>query len=198
MPFELSSVCQETGLVWPSLPSYEDWADLGPRIASVQNVSRWALADWLCTGEDLFQAKADQVISSLGLAYHTLENLRWVARRVPPVVRRPLPVTFSHHALVATLPAVKQAVLLLEAYDKGWTRDEFRDYLVDHQIVGGFASPREDWRQEAARSIERRLIDWYDGSDMTLPLSHTDRLIWHKEREALAMDLVHILEKYRR
>ena len=87
---------------------------------------------------------------------------------------------------------------MAECQAKGWTRDEFRDYLVDQQLVGGFASPRGDWRTEAARAIDRRLTDWYDGSDIVLPISTTDHEIWYREREALAMDLVHILEKFRR
>lgn len=120
----------ETGLEWPALPSYEEWADLGPRITLVGNTSRWALADWLNLGEERWPDRAAQAIDQLGLDYHTLENYRWVGRRVPPQVRRPLPVSFSHHMLVARLPVEEQDHWLAQCADKGWTREEFRTNLI--------------------------------------------------------------------
>jgi hypothetical protein len=176
MTLDLATIAGETGLSWPELPTFEQWADLGPRIAHLGNVSRWALADWLCTGEDLFHAKADQVISELGLSYHTLENLRWVARHVPPGVRQPLPVTFSHHALVAPLEPENQELLLLECREKGWSRDQFREILVGAGMIPGASSSRRD---------------------VLIPLTERfDRILWingvERERRALAEELAHV------
>ena len=141
----------ETGLEWPALPSYEEWAEIGPRITLVGNTSRWALADWLNLGEERWPDRASQAIDRLGLDYHTLENYRWVGRRVPPQVRRPLPVSFSHHMLVARLPVDEQDHWLAQAMDKGWTREEFRTNL----ILAGLT--RESLRREEpmTRRMER-------------------------------------------
>jgi hypothetical protein len=195
MTLDLAALTGETGLSWPELPTFEQWADLGPRLASLHNVSRWALADWLCTGEDLFEAKADQVTSQLGLAFHTLENLRWVARRVPPSVRQPLPVSFSHHALVATLPPTTQQRLLADCHTQGWTREEFRDYLLGQGLIPDTAR-HEDWRLEAGAAIEDQLWRWIRQSEL-LP-SRWPHEVWSRERETLVLDLLKVVERFRR
>ena len=166
MTLSLESLMTETGLEWPALPSYEEWADLGPRISLVGNTSRWALADWLNLGEERWPDRAAQAVDRLGLDYHTLENYRWVGKRVPPQVRRPLPVSFSHHMLIARLAVEEQDHWLSECMDKGWTREEFRTALILAGLSRDSLRREEpvNRRLERAELLLRQCLGWLPGT----------------------------------
>lgn len=114
-----------SGLVLePGLP-FEQWAEVGRRLASLAHASAWLLGDWLVYGEHAYGRRYARALEATRFDYQTLRNYAWVARAFEPSRRHP-GLSFGHHAEVAALPEPAQDLWLRRAEVGHWSRGELR------------------------------------------------------------------------
>jgi hypothetical protein len=149
--------------------SFEQWADMGQRIARVASGSMWSLGDWLVYGETTYGARYRSALDATQFDYQTLRNVAWVARSFDMSRRRDA-LSFSHHAEVAALSQAEQDLWLARAQSGGWSRNELRRRLGAHYRrrpqprPGGLrlelGGQREQRWLAAAESQHQSLADW--------------------------------------
>jgi hypothetical protein len=104
---------------------FDAWQEIGRKVGSQANATRWWLGDWLAFGRFKYGRRYKNAIAVTGLDYQTLRNYATVARRFEPSRRR-VEVSFQHHAEVCGLPDEEQDRLLALAASLGWSRNELR------------------------------------------------------------------------
>ena len=149
--------------------SFEQWAEMGQRIARVASGSLWSLGDWLLYGEAAYGARYRTALDATQFDYQTLRNVAWVARSFDMARRRDA-LSFSHHAEVAGLSQAEQDLWLTRAQTGGWSRNELRRQLSAHQRrgrqprAGGLRlelSGQREQRWLAAAEVQHQsLADW--------------------------------------
>tara|TARA_R110002124_G_scaffold160502_1_gene327759 strand:- start:12258 stop:12821 length:564 start_codon:yes stop_codon:yes gene_type:complete len=91
-------------LAIPDDMSFEEWNDLGQKLASAEKLLNWWIGDWWIAGNHRYGERAAIVAQGvLGKSLGTLKNLGSIARKFEKSRRRDL-LSFSHHAKVASLP----------------------------------------------------------------------------------------------
>lgn len=105
---------------------FELWEMYGQGLQVVFKSLPFVIGDWLAFGERTYGDKYVQAVALTGYATQTMYNAKFVCDHVPQNIRRPDTLSFAHHAEVASLPVEKQAELLEEAEELGWTRAEMR------------------------------------------------------------------------
>jgi len=115
----------------PDLP-YEKYEALGAALGLINRSCAWWIGDWLLFGEGAYRERFAQAIEATGLAEQTLLNRLWVCRSVPPSRREPS-LSFSTHALVASMAGKDQKTWLKRAAQGGWTRAVLEDRLRHDQ-----------------------------------------------------------------
>ena len=68
---------------------YEQWERLMSTVSHMEMAAQWAIGDALNYGASRYGEKYSQAIEVTGHSYQALANYSWVARNVPPDVRRP-------------------------------------------------------------------------------------------------------------
>ena len=160
--------CQVSGAVVSPLGmsfeprfSFEDWRQLGPRIALRANASLWWLGDWLAFGQEKYGRRYKAGVALTGLDYQTLRNYVVVARRFE-LSRRRDKLSFQHHAELCALTDAEQEHWMDRAQCAGWSRNELRRRLRSGGGVRARAGPpslclaveadrRNLWSQAALR-----------------------------------------------
>lgn len=124
-----------TATAWalPAKLSYAEYEKLcrgfGGGARGLSNTLQWAAGDLIVYGERVYGERCYQALEFLGYDERTLTNLARVASAFLPSRRRALPLTFSHHAEVATLHPEEQDQWLDKAQAQQWTRAELRKAL---------------------------------------------------------------------
>lgn len=122
-PFWLTT----TGVVLSGEPEYDQWEETFKWVQLVEGAVQFWLGDLLAIGESRWGEKYSQALAATGYAEQTLKNATWVAKHVPPEVRRdPEKVPFAHHAEVASLPVDEQIMWLDKVEEEQLTRDQLR------------------------------------------------------------------------
>src|SRR3954452_2446432 len=111
---------------------FGDWAAVGQRPSHVSRRPTWALWDWLVFGERVFATRYRTAVEATDLDYQTLRNYAWVAGSFPARRRRG-ELSFQHHAELAALTGVDQALWLTRAIAGRWSRNELRRRLRAHR-----------------------------------------------------------------
>ena len=149
-----------SGLVLkPGLP-FEEWADVGRRLASLAHASAWSLGDWLIYGVHAYGRRYAGALEATRFDYQTLRNYAWVARAFEPTRRHP-ELSFGHHAEVAALPEPAQDLWLRRAETGRWSRGELRRQIRLARTGGEAEAPvvvrvpirpeqERRWREAAA------------------------------------------------
>jgi hypothetical protein len=117
----------------PDLP-YDRWATMGRALGLMDRAGRWWIGDWLNYGEQRYGERHAQALDDTGLAYGTLRNIAWVARRFPPSRRRDTPAWYMH-AEGASLPPEQQDVWLDAAEAGHWTRQQLRESVQQARVA---------------------------------------------------------------
>jgi hypothetical protein len=154
-----------TGLV------FDQWVEIGRRVASQESASLWWLGDWLNYGRGTWGECYRRGIELTGLDYKTLRNYAMVARRFG-LSRRRVTLIFHHHAELFAFPPDEQDRWLDEAEVNGWSRGELRRRLQAQRDPKGLGEtrlrtlrlPLERERagrwQQAARLTNRNVQQW--------------------------------------
>ena len=71
-----------TGIEFHEDLSFEEWDDLGQKLAPVGKSIGFIIGDWINYGEKRWGDKYEEALPAPGMAYQTLANYAYVARRV--------------------------------------------------------------------------------------------------------------------
>lgn len=107
----------------------EEWMAIGRDLRKRGSRLAWQLADWLHYGSWEYGDGYRQAIESLGLDYGTGRVYASVAGKFSRTRRRPLPMTFAHHRIVASLGFAEQDHWLDQAEQHGWSQHELEQRL---------------------------------------------------------------------
>ena len=91
-----------TGIQFNEDLSFEEWEELGQKLAPVGKSIGFIIGDWINYGEKHWGDKYEEAIKRTGMAYQTLRNYAYVARRVDLSCRHDK-LGFEHHYVVAKL-----------------------------------------------------------------------------------------------
>lgn len=113
-PFLKGTVLSVTGLQLPEQITLEQWESIGRELGRLQSASSWQIGDWWVYGQQEYGDRKALVESEewTGPVYGTCKNTAVVCRSFERSRRRDL-LTFTHHVVVAALPA-EQADSLLD------------------------------------------------------------------------------------
>lgn len=102
----------------------EEWGKAVELLSGLSVASPWWIGDLLNYGELEYGEDYAQGIPE-GLSLSTIKGYMWVSEHVAPDNRRPT-LSWSHHKVVAACDSDKQATLLEQAEDEGWSVAELR------------------------------------------------------------------------
>jgi len=91
-----------TGIEFHQDLSFDEWNDLGQQLAPVGKSIGFIIGDWINYGEKRWGDKYEETMKQTGMAYQTLRNYAYVARKVDLSCRQDK-LGFEHHAIVAKL-----------------------------------------------------------------------------------------------
>ena len=107
---------------WPEDISFEEWFSDGKRVVGLQNSSLFWLGDWINHGKAKFGGKYRAALEALpNYRYQSLVNIAYVCSRIPAERRRGAPLSFTHHAEVASLDEAEQERWLTLAHKQSLT-----------------------------------------------------------------------------
>jgi len=102
-----------TGIEFRDDLSFDEWDDLGTKLAPLGRSIGFVLGDWLNYGQRAFGEKYTEAIARTGISYQTLANFAYVARSVDFSCRQEK-LGFEHHAVVAKLRSTDDQKYWLE------------------------------------------------------------------------------------
>ncbi len=92
----------QTGIEFKKDMTFEEWDNLGQQLAPVGKSIGFIIGDWINYGEKRWGDKYEEALQRTGMAYQTLMNYAYVARKVEISCRQEK-LGFEHHAVVAKL-----------------------------------------------------------------------------------------------
>jgi hypothetical protein len=116
----------------PKKPAVDDrklkqWAKRGEALAKSKDGNQWAIADWMCRGEDNFNRIAYKEAAAVtGMAIETLRTFASVAKNISTRVND---LSFGHHRLVVTFEPEKQKKALQWAAEQEMSVHRFAAWL---------------------------------------------------------------------
>jgi hypothetical protein len=169
LPAGCNSRAQRNALYLRRGLEFEEWAEIGRRIATITDSAAWWIGDWLAFGRRFYPGRYKAALATTGLDYQTLRNYAWVASRFTPS-RRDDRVSFGHHAELASLPGDEADAWLARCAGEHWSRRKLRHELrqafgagPDHASVAvALAARREQilrWTT-AAETAGTPLVEW--------------------------------------
>jgi hypothetical protein len=165
-------------LTLPDNLSYEQWAEIGPRVAQVKRFTTWALSDWLNHGEQKWGEMYAQAVDATGFEPNYLCIVKSVGAAIDPSRRRES-LSFSHHRLVAPLEPDEQTKLLDLAERNQWSRDQLA--VAVQQFKKNIEPPSEepdetetDGQSPEVEQVFYREATEYHGSVVVDPLAEFD------------------------
>jgi hypothetical protein len=152
---------------------FDEWAEIGRRIAVVTDSAAWWIGDWLAFGRRFYPGRYKAALAMTGLDYQTLRNYAWVASRFTPS-RRDDRLSFGHHAELASLPDEEADEWLARCAAEHWSRRTLRSELrqalgrgPDRASVAVALAARRDQIQRwatAADTVGTPLEEWIAGA----------------------------------
>lgn len=106
----------------------ERWKKQGESLARKKNSNQWAIADWMCIGENDFKKKKPYPVAAAATGM-TVETLRQFAHTARRVLTRVNGLYFGHHRLVTEYQPAEQKRLLKHAKDNRESVASFAAFL---------------------------------------------------------------------
>jgi hypothetical protein len=97
--------------------SAQEWAVVGRRLGKIGRASQWWIGDWIKYGTHKWGEKYVQAARITGYDIASLRNMAWVATQFDLSLRNDK-LTWSHHALLASLDRGQKRHWLKEAVEK--------------------------------------------------------------------------------
>ena len=132
-------------------PTFQEWADAGPRLMALEQALPWIIGDWLLYGETKWGEMYAQAMDVTNYSYSRLSTFVYVCRAIP-IGRRRDDLSFGHHEVVAPLePDEQDAWLQIAASRKLSVHDLARAIAGEPTRDAGDAY----WLAQGASSIAR-------------------------------------------
>jgi hypothetical protein len=183
-----------TGIQFNEELSFDEWDNLGQKLAPLGRSIGFILGDWINYGEARFGEKYDEALARTGLTYSTLSGYAYVARRVEFCCRQQN-LGFEHHAVVAKLKSPDE--------QRHWL-----DMAVKHKLskrrlrksinFGRLATEEEVQGDPADKGVVthlaliNRLMRWWKQTTADDPVDRWDE----EQRENVKRDFGRLLEIY--
>ena len=87
--------------------SFEEWNELGGKLADAERTIGFLIGDWINYGDGRYGDKYNEALAFTGLAYQTLRDYAYVARKVE-LSSREDNLTFKHHLAVAKIKETEE------------------------------------------------------------------------------------------
>lgn len=153
-----------TGLYLPTGLQFEEWKEVGQKLATLEQGIQWALGDWWAYGHHAYGDRADAA-KKLPYEFGSLMNLGRVARKVPTSLRNEV-LSFSHHEAVAKLESDDQKKSWLERAARAkWPVHKLRERIANSartEEIDPIAANHR-WATELVQQIERQRIEHHHG-----------------------------------
>lgn len=111
--------------------SVDDWIRLGTYLRKIGTSYQWLVADWMAQGERVHKKTYEEAAAIVGKSIKTLYNWTSIGNQVE-ISRRRERLTFTHHAVVASLTPEWQTYWLQWAEVKGWKTRQLEMMIQQH------------------------------------------------------------------
>ena len=183
-----------TGIQFNEELSFEEWDDLGQKLAPIGKSIGFIIGDWINYGETRWGNKYEEALGRTGLAYTTLAHYAYVARRVQFCFRKQN-LDYTIHATVAKIkdPTEQQHWLdMAEKHSLGKRRLQksinFGRLATEEEVQGDPA----DKGVITHLALINRLIRWWKQTTADDPVDQWDE----EQRENVKKDFKLILDIY--
>jgi hypothetical protein len=183
-----------TGIEFREELTFEEWDELGQKLAPVGKTIGFIIGDWINYGEKRWGDKYEEALNRTGLEYGTLRNYAHVARKVDLSLRNDK-LGYHVHATVAKLKTDDEKRFWLDVAEKN--RLDVRR-LRKSINFGRLASEEEVQGDPADRgyvtylALLNRIRRWWARETQKAPVEEWD----DDRREGLKKDFKLILDIY--
>jgi hypothetical protein len=183
-----------TGIQFNEELTFEEWDALGQKLAPVAKSIGFIVGDWINYGEKRYGKMYEEALQRTGLAYQTLMDFGYVARKVEISLRNEN-LDFTHHRVVAKLKTPdekKHWLKMAEKHKLGIRR------LRKSINFGRLATEKEVQGDPADKGVVthlaliNRLIRWWKQTTADDPVDQWDE----EQRENVKKDFKLILDIY--
>ena len=182
-----------TGIQFHHDLSFAEWDDLGQKLAPIGKSIGFIIGDWINYGEGRYGEKYAEALERSGMAYQTLMNYSYVARKVEISCRQEN-LGFEHHAVVAKLKPDEQEhwLEMTKAHNLSVRRlrksINFGRLATDEEVQGDPA----DRGHVTYLALLNRIRRWWKRETGKAPVEDWDE----DRREGLKKDFKLILDIY--
>lgn len=140
-----------------------EFEQIGRRIGSVYNATRWAIGDWLIYGEGMgfAGAKYERAADITRMSYESLSQSYRVASEFD-TADRVARLSWTHHRAVLTLPRYERAAVLERAVRETWTSEQVRLFCAEFIALPAGRTSDDAPAPPAAEKHQRKVDGWRD------------------------------------
>lgn len=183
-----------TGIKFNEELSFDEWEALGQKLAPIGKSIGFIIGDWINYGEGRYGEKYDDALGRTGLAYQTLMNYSYVARKVEISLRKEN-LDLHHHLVVAKLKTADEKEFWLDMAQK----HKLGIRRLRKSINFGRLATEEEVQGDPADkgvithlALINRLIRWWKQTTADDPVDQWDE----EQRENVKKDFKLILDIY--
>lgn len=183
-----------TGIRFNEELSFEEWDTLGEKLAPVGKSIGFIIGDWINYGENHWGELYEESLNRTGLAYQTLANYSYVARKVEFSLRKEN-LDLHHHLVVAKLKTSDEKQFWLDMAEKhklGIRRlrksINFGRLATEQEVAGD----PHDKRHTTYLSLLNKIRRWWQEQIETTPVDEWDE----ERRQALKEDFEFVKDIY--
>jgi hypothetical protein len=183
-----------TGIQFNEELSFDEWNNLGEKLAPIARSIGFIIGDWINYGEARYGAKYDEALARTGLAYKTLRNLAYVSRKVELSLRKDN-LDWYKHETVAKLKTDDEKRHWLDMTEK----HNLSVRRLRKSINFGRLATEEEVQGDPADkgvithlALINRLIRWWKQTTADDPVDQWDE----EQRENVKKDFKLILDIY--
>lgn len=130
----LPGVYSRCGLELPENLDFDDWQNIGLKLATIQRATLWWWGDWLNYGERRYGEMYSQALDASEYEPQSLRAAKYVASRIE-LLSRLNNLSWSHHYEVAKFEPDLQDKWLRQAAEHGWSRKELRQQIKEYKLL---------------------------------------------------------------
>lgn len=183
-----------TGIQFNEELTFEEWDALGQKLAPIGKSIGFIIGDWINYGESRYGEKYEEALTRTGLAYQTLRQYAYVARKVEMYLRK-YNLDYYIHATVAKLKTDEEKQHWLDIADKHKLSVRRLRKSIN---FGRLATPEEVEGDSSDKGVVthfaliNRLIRWWKQTTADDPVDQWDE----EQRENVKKDFKLILDIY--